>query len=47
MIATGTPEDVAAVAGSHTGSFLAELLEASPPAAGAKGKRRRREPVAA
>ena len=26
VVATGTPEDVAQVAGSHTGAFLAELL---------------------
>jgi excinuclease ABC subunit A len=33
VIATGTPERVAAVAESHTGSFLARMLEArSPPA---------------
>jgi len=41
IVATGTPEDVAAVAGSYTGSFLAELVEPAKP------KRRRREPVAA
>jgi excinuclease ABC subunit A len=41
IVATGTPEEVAAVAGSYTGSFLAELV--TP----AKAKRRRREPVAA
>jgi excinuclease ABC subunit A len=42
VIATGTPEEVAAVAGSYTGRFLAELLEpAKPDRAG------RREPVAA
>ena len=44
VIATGTPEDVAAVAGSHTGSFLAELLEAPKPK---RTSRRKREPVAA
>jgi excinuclease ABC subunit A len=44
VIATGTPEDVAAVAGSHTGSFLAELLEAPKPK---RTSRKRREPVAA
>ena len=27
IVATGTPEQVAAVSGSHTGAFLAELLE--------------------
>ncbi|MFL5898319.1 MAG: excinuclease ABC subunit UvrA [Solirubrobacterales bacterium] len=43
VVATGTPEEVAAAAGSYTGSFLAELVEP------AKRKRpsRRREPVAA
>ena len=44
VIATGTPEDVAAVAGSHTGSFLAGLLEAPKPK---RTSRRKREPVAA
>jgi excinuclease ABC subunit A len=44
MIATGTPEEVAAVEGSYTGRFLASLVEpAKPKPAG----RRRREPVAA
>jgi excinuclease ABC subunit A len=43
LIATGTPEEVAANAGSHTGRFLAELLEPAKP----KRARRRREPVAA
>jgi excinuclease ABC subunit A len=42
LVATGTPEDVAAVEGSYTGSFLAPLLDAKPAAAA-----RRREPVAA
>ncbi|HEV2790595.1 MAG TPA: excinuclease ABC subunit UvrA [Solirubrobacterales bacterium] len=44
IVATGTPEEVAAVAGSYTGSFLAELVVPAKP------KRRRaakREPVAA
>ncbi len=31
IIATGTPEEVAAVAGSYTGSFLAELVEPAKP----------------
>jgi excinuclease ABC subunit A len=47
VVATGTPEEVAAVEISHTGRFLAQLLE---PAAAEKGKRaprKRREPVAA
>ncbi|HEV2726981.1 MAG TPA: excinuclease ABC subunit UvrA [Solirubrobacterales bacterium] len=44
IVATGTPEEVAAVAGSYTGNFLAELVEPAKP------KRRRaakREAVAA
>jgi excinuclease ABC subunit A len=32
VVATGTPEDVAQVAASHTGTFLAPLLAATPPA---------------
>jgi excinuclease ABC subunit A len=43
IVATGTPEQVAAVAGSYTGSFLAELVEPAKP----KRSSRRREPVAA
>jgi excinuclease ABC subunit A len=31
IVATGTPEDVAAVAGSYTGSFLRELVEPAKP----------------
>ena len=38
IVACGTPEDVAATAGSHTGRFLAPLLGAQAPAA----KRRKR-----
>jgi hypothetical protein len=41
VVATGTPEEVAAVKGSYTGRFLAELVVAAKP------KRRRREPLAA
>jgi excinuclease ABC subunit A len=41
IVATGTPEEVATVSGSYTGSFLAELVRPAKP------KRRRREPVAA
>ncbi|HEY5051869.1 MAG TPA: excinuclease ABC subunit UvrA [Solirubrobacterales bacterium] len=43
VVATGTPEEVAAVEGSYTGVFLAEMVEP------AKAKRpgKRREPVAA
>jgi excinuclease ABC subunit A len=43
VIATGTPEEVAAVEASHTGHFLAELVEPAKP----KRARKRREPVAA
>ena len=31
IVATGTPEEVAAVAGSYTGRFLAELVEPAKP----------------
>jgi excinuclease ABC subunit A len=41
VVATGTPEEVAAVEASHTGSFLAELVKPK------RSTRRRREPVAA
>jgi excinuclease ABC subunit A len=44
VVATGTPEEVAAVAGSYTGRFLAELVE---PVAPKRAQRKRREPVAA
>jgi excinuclease ABC subunit A len=44
VIATGTPEEVAAVEASHTGRFLAELVEPAKPK---RATRRRREPVAA
>jgi excinuclease ABC subunit A len=43
VVATGTPEEVAAVEVSHTGHFLAELVEPARP----KRTRKRREPVAA
>jgi excinuclease ABC subunit A len=46
VIATGTPEQVAAVEASHTGRFLAELV-APAKAPKAKRARKRREPVAA
>ena len=42
VVASGTPEDVAAVAGSHTGRFLAPLLGAAPTV-----RRRRRRAVGA
>jgi excinuclease ABC subunit A len=44
VVATGTPEEVAAVAGSYTGRFLAELVEPVKPK---RASRKRREPVAA
>jgi excinuclease ABC subunit A len=42
VVATGTPEEVAAVKGSYTGRFLAELVEPAKPKRG-----KRREPIAA
>jgi excinuclease ABC subunit A len=44
VVATGTPEEVAAVPGSYTGRFLAELVE---PARPKRAPRKRREAVAA
>ncbi|HEY1356307.1 MAG TPA: excinuclease ABC subunit UvrA, partial [Solirubrobacterales bacterium] len=44
VVATGTPEEVAAVESSYTGRFLADLLE---PAEAKRASRKRREPVAA
>jgi excinuclease ABC subunit A len=44
VVATGTPEEVAAVAGSYTGRFLAELVEPAKPK---RASRKRREAVAA
>jgi len=44
VVATGTPEEVAAVEGSYTGRFLAGLVE---PAKSKRAPRKRREPVAA
>src|SRR5262249_34930518 len=43
IVATGTPEEVAAVTASHTGRFLVELVEPTKP----KRVRKRREAVAA
>jgi excinuclease ABC subunit A len=43
VVATGTPEEVAAVEGSYTGRFLADLVEPAKP----KRAGRRAEPVAA
>jgi excinuclease ABC subunit A len=45
VVATGTPEQVAASAGSHTGRFLTTLVE--PAERPARRPARRREPVAA
>jgi excinuclease ABC subunit A len=47
VVATGTPEEVAAVEASHTGRFLAELVEPAKPAKAKRAPRKRREPVAA
>jgi excinuclease ABC subunit A len=44
VVATGTPEEVAAAAGSYTGRFLSGLVEPAKPK---RGSRRRREPIAA
>ncbi len=44
VVATGTPEDVAAVESSYTGRFLAGLLAPGKPK---RAARKRREPVAA
>jgi excinuclease ABC subunit A len=44
VVATGTPEEVAAVETSYTGRFLADLVE---PAEAPRARRKRREPVAA
>jgi excinuclease ABC subunit A len=48
LIATGTPEQVAGVATSHTGEFLRDLVEAEEPAPKPRRARaKKREPVAA
>jgi excinuclease ABC subunit A len=44
VVATGTPEEVAAVASSYTGRFLAELVEPAKPK---RAARKRHEPLAA
>jgi excinuclease ABC subunit A len=44
VVATGTPEEVAAVEGSYTGRFLSGLVEPAKPK---RAARKRREPVAA
>src|SRR5215211_1550793 len=45
LIATGTPEEVAAVAGSHTGRFLTGIVEPRKPAR--RAPRRQKVPAAA
>jgi excinuclease ABC subunit A len=45
VVASGTPEEVAAEPGSHTGRFLAELLPA--PSASKQAPRKRRAKLAA
>ncbi|HEY5816145.1 MAG TPA: ATP-binding cassette domain-containing protein, partial [Solirubrobacterales bacterium] len=47
LIASGTPEEVAAAEHSHTGRFLAELVVPAKPAKSKRAPRKRREPVAA
>jgi excinuclease ABC subunit A len=47
LIASGTPEEVAAVEASHTGRFLADLVVPAKPAKAKRAPRKRREPVAA
>jgi excinuclease ABC subunit A len=47
VVATGTPEEVAAIESSHTGRFLAELITPAKPAKPKRAPRKRREPVAA
>jgi excinuclease ABC subunit A len=39
LVAEGTPEDIAAVAESHTGRFLAPLLHQAAPAPAKRRKR--------
>jgi excinuclease ABC subunit A len=45
VVATGTPEEVAAVDSSYTGQYLRDLLEPAP--APRRARARGREPVAA
>ena len=47
VVATGTPEQVAASTASYTGSSCAELVEPAKPQARRRAPQRRREPVAA
>jgi len=46
LVAAGTPEEVAGTPGSHTGSFLAELVTPATPRA-SRGQARRKVPAAA
>jgi len=41
VVAVGAPEEVAAVEGSHTGSFLAPLLPSGPKGKARSGRGRR------
>jgi excinuclease ABC subunit A len=47
VVATGTPEEVAAIPSSYTGRFLEHLVAPAQPRARRRGPQRRREPVAA
>jgi excinuclease ABC subunit A len=47
IVATGTPEEVAAVDFSYTGRFLANLVEPARPTRKARAGKKRPEPVAA
>jgi excinuclease ABC subunit A len=47
VVATGTPEEVAAGTASYTGRFLTELVTPARPPARRRAPRRRREPIAA
>src|SRR5204862_6069843 len=47
LVATGTPEEVAAISTSYTGKFLRELVAAAERPARGRSPGRRREPVAA
>ena len=47
VVATGTPEEVAASTASYTGSFLRELVTPAKPQTRGRAPQRRREPVAA
>jgi excinuclease ABC subunit A len=40
VVATGTPEEVAAMPGSHTGRFLRDILARRPPGPGKTRKPR-------